>query len=246
MYELRRQIAASDEEIDNALDVALAVEIDGTQFPRERMADVGYVYRMSPAYATHVLDLIITTATADSISLNKLFLDDIRNSMASDEDRGECIDTVLRIFSDTPIERTCPPSCQLTTAYSLSKDKLVRWYGIRTLSSLNNSVPTATFLSTWQSSLPTAFDTARPDLTLLTGNYYHPSPSNVQYLPSAELSTVPEQRFAQLFGVKEKWGMSEIMPFLEGCVESGKGWEKKAERECQKWARVKGAIIMKR
>ena len=35
MYELRRQIAASDEEIDNALDVALAVEIDGTHFPRE-------------------------------------------------------------------------------------------------------------------------------------------------------------------------------------------------------------------
>jgi hypothetical protein len=34
MYELRRQIAASDEEIDNALDVALAVEIDGTPFPQ--------------------------------------------------------------------------------------------------------------------------------------------------------------------------------------------------------------------
>jgi len=71
-------------------------------------ADVGYVYRMSPAYATHVLDLIITTATADSISLNKLFLDDIRNSMASEEDRGECIDTVLRIFSDTLVERILP------------------------------------------------------------------------------------------------------------------------------------------
>ena len=131
-------------------------------------------------------------------------------------------------------------------AYSLNKAKVIRWYGIRSLSSLNHAVPTATFLSNWQSSLPTAFDTANPELPLLAGNYYHPSPSTVQYLPSAELSTVPEQRFAQLFGVKEKWGMSEIMPFLEGCVESGKGWEKKAERECQKWARVKGGVVMKR
>lgn len=40
--------------------------------------------------------------------------------------------------------------------------------------------------------------------------------------------------------------MDEIMPFLEGCVESGDGWEKKAERECQKWARVRQGTIMKR
>ena len=112
MYDLRRQIAASDEEIDNALEAALAVEIDGIIFER-RCANSGYAYRMSPAYATHVLDLIITTAIADSMPLNKLFLDDIRNSMASDEDRGECIDTVLRIFSDSAVERN-PPSSLLT------------------------------------------------------------------------------------------------------------------------------------
>jgi len=29
MFDLRRQIAASDEEIDNSLDTVLAVEIDG-------------------------------------------------------------------------------------------------------------------------------------------------------------------------------------------------------------------------
>ena len=101
---MRRQIAASDEEIDAALDAALAVEIDGT-FLQGREADVGCVYRMSPMYATQVLELIMTTATADSIPLDKLYLDDIRNSLASDEDRPECINTVLRIFSDTPTER---------------------------------------------------------------------------------------------------------------------------------------------
>lgn len=72
---------------------------------------------MSPGYATHVLNLVITTATADSIPLNKLFLDDIRNSIASDEERGECIDTILRLFSDTPVERI--PSTPIPTNLSL-------------------------------------------------------------------------------------------------------------------------------
>lgn len=40
--------------------------------------------------------------------------------------------------------------------------------------------------------------------------------------------------------------MTEILPFLEGCVERDEGWEKKAERECQKWARVRGGFVMRR
>jgi len=83
-------------------------------------------------------------------------------------------------------------------------------------------------------------------LELLTENYYHTTPTAIQYLPASELSHIPEQRFGQLFGIKEKWGISEIMPFLEGSVESGDGWEKKAERECQKWARVRGGMVTKR
>jgi len=44
MYELRRQIAASDEEIDNALDSALAVEIDGTvSLGKEELMKVMYI-----------------------------------------------------------------------------------------------------------------------------------------------------------------------------------------------------------
>lgn len=89
-------------------------------------------------------------------------------------------------------------------------------------------------------------NTIPPNIQLLTGNYYHPTPTTIQYLPASELSHIPEQRFAQLFGIKEKWGIGEIMPFLEGCVEGGEGWEKKAERECQKWARVRGGMVMKR
>jgi len=37
MYDLRRQISASDEETDNALDAALAVEIDGITSQRETL-----------------------------------------------------------------------------------------------------------------------------------------------------------------------------------------------------------------
>ena len=81
---------------------------------------------------------------------------------------------------------------------------------------------------------------------MLKGNYYHPSPTTIHFLPSSELSSVPEDRFAQLFGAKDKWTMDEILPFLEGCVERGEGWEKKAERECQKWARVRGGLVMRR
>jgi hypothetical protein len=71
-----------------------------------RGADVGFVYRMSPAYVTHLLELIITTAIADSMSLENLVLNDVKTSIASDEDRIECVRTILKIFSDTPFERT--------------------------------------------------------------------------------------------------------------------------------------------
>lgn len=81
---------------------------------------------------------------------------------------------------------------------------------------------------------------------MLKGNYYNPTPTTIHYLPSAELSSVAEDRFAQLFGIKEKWTMNEILPFLEGCVERGEGWEKKAERECQKWARVRSGFVTRR
>jgi hypothetical protein len=97
----------------------------------------------------------------------------------------------------------------------------------------------------WQSSIPAAITTS-PHLTLLTGNYFHPTQTTIQYLPASELSSIPEQRFIQLFGVKEKWRLDDIMPFLEGCVEAGDGWEKKAERECQKWCRVRQGMVMKR
>ena len=44
MYELRRQIAASDGEIDDALDSALAVEIDGTvSLGKEELMKVMYI-----------------------------------------------------------------------------------------------------------------------------------------------------------------------------------------------------------
>ena len=139
-----------------------------------------------------------------------------------------------------------PTTPQLTAAYSLSHSKLIRWYGLRTLASSNGFFQTPEFLNKWESSLPAAIQTSSPSLDLLRGNYYHPTPTTIQSLPTSELSTVPEQRFAQLFSAKEKWGMEEIMPFLEGCVESGPGWEKRAEQQCQKWARVKSGTVSKR
>jgi Sister chromatid cohesion protein Dcc1 len=98
----------------------------------------------------------------------------------------------------------------------------------------------------WRASIPEAIDQIQPSLDMLSGNFYHPTSTTIQYLPSSTLSSIPEQRFTQLFGVKEKWGFTEIMPFLEGCVESGEGWEKKAERECQKWARVRNGMVTRR
>lgn len=243
MDHLRRGVAASDLEIDDALVAALAVEIDG--MTPIILANVGYIYRISPSYATHLLDLIIATATADSLPLSNLTLNDVERSLNSSDERPECIETILRSFAEIPVERT-RPFCQADPAFSLSHIKIAQWYGIRTLSSLNGSFAIDTFLHKWESSLPTAIDKVRPGLELLTGNYYHPSPTTIQYLPASELSAIPEQRFAQLFGIKDKWELGEMMPFLEGCVQGGEGWEKRAERECQKWARVKGKLVMKR
>lgn len=107
MDELRRGIAASDLEIDTALDAASSVEIDG--IATSLFVNSGYVYRMSAGYTTHLLDLIVTTATADSLPLDNLNLDKIITSLASDEERPECIQAILRLFSETPLERNNHP-----------------------------------------------------------------------------------------------------------------------------------------
>jgi sister chromatid cohesion protein DCC1 len=199
---------------------------------------------MTPAYVTQILDFIITAATANSLPLDALTLVSILTSFG-DEERPECIQTILRTFSKSPTERILLLT-RANVAYSLDHSKIIQWYGIRTLADINHKMPTALFMERWQSVIPAAIDKATPSTTLLKGNCYHPTPTTIHYLPASELSTVPEQRFGQLFGIKEKWSMEEIMPFLEGCVESGEGWEKKAERECQKWARVRQGLVMKR
>jgi hypothetical protein len=199
---------------------------------------------MSPVYTTNLLDLILATATADSLPLHSLYLNDITKSLASDDERPECIQAILKIFSDKLFERTTQHR-MTDAAYALNQSKITKWYGLRTLSSLVGSTSTSHFLLQWSSSLPSSIDYP-PSLEMLKGNYYQPTPTTVHYLPSAELSFVPVERFAQLFGAKEKWSMDEILPFLEGCVERGEDWEKKAERECQKWARVRGGFVMRR
>jgi hypothetical protein len=188
---------------------------------------------MSTAYVNQLLDLIIATITADSLSLDNLTIDQLTPSLAT-QDRPECITSILQFFSTTP-----------TPPYSLSPSALQRWYGLRTLQSHPTAQPTPTFLQSWQLALPVMLP-SQPSLDLLRAECFHPIPKTIQYLPSSELSVVPDQRFAQLFSLKDKWDMHEILPFLEGCVEGGTGWEKRAEKECQKWARVRAGQVMKR
>ena len=194
----------------------------------------GYVYRMSIAYVNQLLDLIMATIAADSIPVDNLTVEKITSSLTTD-DRPECIASILNFFSTTP-----------TPPYSLSPASLIRHYGLRTLQTHPSAQPTPAFLQSWQLSLPSILPNAPLDLSLLRGEYFHPTPKTIQYLPSGELALAPERRFAQLFAIKERWEMSEILPFLEGCVESGSGWEKRAERECQKWARFRAGQVTKR
>lgn len=243
MSELRRQVAASDLEIETALSDVFAVEIDGESSSLlPTLTDLDYVYRMSSAYVTHLLGLILTTAIADSLNLERLLAHDIITSPSLEEEKPECVETILTQFSKRPIEL----NSLLVPVYNLDQTKIARWYGLRTLSSLKHPIRVTQFLESWQCAIPAAIDKATPDINLLIGNFHRPSVGMIQYLPCSELPAAPEQRFGQLFQVKEKWNMDEIMPFLQGCVESGDGWEKRAQRECQRWARIKGEIVMKR
>lgn len=242
MSELRRKVAASDLEIDAALIDVFAVEIDGDSYSLLTLTDLAYVYRMASAYVTQLLDLILPTAITEALNLERLLAHDIITSPPLDEEKPECVEAILSQFSKRPIEL----NSLLVPVYNLDHTKIARWYGLRTLSSLNRPIRVTQFLEAWQSAIPAAIDKATPDMNLLIGNFHHPSLGMVQYLPCSELSPAPEQRVGQLFQVKEKWHIDEIMPFLQGCVENGEGWEKRAQRECQKWARIKGEIVMRR
>ena len=98
---------------------------------------------MSARYTTHLLDLLITTVKADSLPLHNLTLKQVTTSLSSDDERPECIEAILRLFSETPHERTTPPVILLNSSLFIQcqKDhKMVRsMYAI--LSKPSNSNP---------------------------------------------------------------------------------------------------------
>jgi Sister chromatid cohesion protein Dcc1 len=190
---------------------------------------------MSPTYTTNLLDLILATAMADSLPLDSLSLSSLLAAIGTADDRPECIQALLHAFSSPATGET----------YRLDQSAITKWYGLRTLSQTLTPLPTARFLTTWSLSLPASIDHS-PDLTLLRGNYYQPTPGTVQYLPSEELATSPQNRLGQLLAIKERWEVGELMPLMRGCVGPEEGWEKRVERECAKWARIRSGFVVKR
>jgi hypothetical protein len=191
---------------------------------------------MSPPYATNLLDLILAAATADSLSLTSLCLPSLLTAINSSDDRPECIHTLLKAFS----------SSHTNDIYNLNTSKISKWYGLRTLSKSTTPISTTQFLSNWAVSLPSSIDLP-PALELLQGNYFHPTGNTVQYLPSEELASSAQDRLAQLFAIKDRWEIEELGPLMRSCVGvQNDGWEKRVERECQKWARIRAGYVVKR
>ena len=98
---------------------------------------------MNETQLTPTISLSHNPLSFPALPLHNLTLKQVTTSLSSDDERPECIEAILRLFSETPHERTTPPVILLNSSLFIQcqKDhKMVRsMYAI--LSKPSNSNP---------------------------------------------------------------------------------------------------------
>ncbi|KTW26645.1 hypothetical protein T552_02654 [Pneumocystis carinii B80] len=192
LCQVKRRTPASDEEIENAFIYFMCLFING------------YLRRLSFDYAFHILQLILAYAQEEDIPLDSLKFDSLMSNIGSDE-REDVVKLVLRRFSKTKTE-----------PYAIDGHSIAQWIGIHLLSK-HKSTPISynEFIEKWRSTIPEPFS-ALTELSLLEGQYLLIEPSMIQYFPEDILPMDPAMRFRELFLVRPKWNLSDILPYIRG------------------------------
>ncbi|CAG8608875.1 5659_t:CDS:2 [Paraglomus brasilianum] len=201
LADLDEIIQASLEEIKQVLKKRLAIELDGYW----RYIDPDYMYR--------TLDIILSTAISDGISLDEIRLSDIcmsLNGLGIPEDIAR---HCLKQFSEVGNEHA--DDC----SYRISKTKVCKYMGTHLLRKERDKYRWMVddFVTEWQQIVPFDFD---PSLDLLRGEYLLDSDSalgksTIRYFSASELPTSAPERFDILFAARFKWEADDIRTYVE-------------------------------
>ncbi|CAG8638669.1 6790_t:CDS:2 [Paraglomus occultum] len=195
-------IQASLEEIKQVLKKRLAIELDGYW----RYIDPDYMYR--------TLDIILSTAISDGISLDEIRLSDICMSLSGLGIPKDIARQCLKQFSEAGNEYT-EDDC----SYRISKSKVCKYMGTHLLRKERDKYRWMVddFIAEWQQIVPFDFE---PSLDLLRGEYLLDSDSalgksTIRYFSASELPTSAPERFDILFAARFKWEADDIRTYVE-------------------------------
>jgi len=115
---------------------------------------------------------------------------------------------ILQCFSD------CGPAEEEAEHYSLSEDKICRYYAENLLKE-TEKMCLEDFESAWQISVPESFKTSLYQLQGLALVDRESRPAVVRYFPVNTLPDNTQDRFDTLFMERPKWTLDEITPYIK-------------------------------
>ncbi|KAI9206981.1 sister chromatid cohesion protein Dcc1 [Polychytrium aggregatum] len=213
--ELLSQVQASPGELQRGLKENEAFELEG----RWRIFD--------PEFQEQLLNVVLLGCIEHDKQIDSLALADV-SAMLRDTDYGrvsvEVIAHCLECFSvqGAPLEN------QSDLVYSLSREKISRFYGKQILSSLKDGeCEYEHFLTEWSRKLSDFLaDGDEPSLKILEDlclvEVINVGRRVIKFFPKDRLSLEAKQRLEELFTIRKKWSRSDLLPYVSDLAPSVK------------------------
>ncbi|CAG8623797.1 2981_t:CDS:2 [Ambispora gerdemannii] len=203
--ELDDLLQASEGEIICALQKHYALEIDGYW----RFVETQYLY--------DVLDLILSAANIENMSLENMHFSKCAEALADDGIPFFITKHCLTCFADV-----IDYSDRFDPVAKLSKEKICSFIGLHLLRTEGKPWIYSDFVANWVIKIPDQWESVL-SFDLLKGNaikeYNHQKECEyIELFAASELPTDPEKRFRELFTFRSRWTLDDIKPFLDDIV----------------------------
>eukprot|EP00004_Rigifila_ramosa_P015679 TRINITY_DN3654_c0_g1_i2.p1 TRINITY_DN3654_c0_g1~~TRINITY_DN3654_c0_g1_i2.p1 ORF type:complete len:269 (-),score=46.27 TRINITY_DN3654_c0_g1_i2:15-821(-) len=212
------RVAASEAEVIEALKAMHA-------FPHQAAWRI-----LEPTYAFAALEYLVTTATQIGMAFDALDPEQLGSAADCEE---YPLFVHLHLLSAFTIRSE-------SGNLAFDQRKITRLFAQHLFCSVNPRWVTADFVRALNLHLPSEWHLApstnsasatsnveeHPVFTLLVGLAVPTENNTLRYIDIAALPVQPRERFRELFNIRPKWGLAEILPFLEDIVTPANSAEK--------------------
>lgn len=158
-----------------------------------------------------LLDEILAAIVAEGLSFEQFELEQVYKGLNYEETDDEPMHVINSILL-----KFCTFKDDIY--YSINRQDIVNWIGIHTLRehAIHKPMPLDEFFTEWRRAIPVInSEDWILDLTKLTGNYVCPDNSTIRHLTLQQLPDNAKARFQQLFNIKGRWELDEMVPFID-------------------------------